>query len=57
MKNNNLPRYVRVDAGGKQPGGDGSNPSGDGKNGGSGKPDGNKPGGNGQGDATVTLKE
>ena len=57
MKNNNLPRYVRVDAGGKQPGGDGSNPSGDGKNGSSGKPDGNKPGGKGQGDATVMPKE
>ena len=37
-------------AGGKQPGGDG-------KNGGSGNPDGNKPGGGGQGDATITPKK
>mgnify|MGYP000891721164 CR=1 FL=1 len=49
-------------AGGQQPGGDpsgngGSNPSGDGKNGGSGNPDGNKPGGSGQGDATITPKK
>ena len=50
--------------GGKQPGGDGSNPSGDGKNGGSGNsgggsgnPGGNKPGGSGQGDATITPKK
>ena len=53
------------DAGGKQPSGDGgnpsgnggSNPSGDGKNGGSGNPDGNKLGGSGQGDATITPKK
>ena len=52
------------DAGGKQPSGSGNpsgngggNPSGDGKNGGSGNPDGNKPGGSGQGSATVTPKE
>ena len=52
-------------AGGKQPSGGsgnpsgngGGNPSGDGKNGGSGNPDGNKPGGSGQGDATITPKK
>ena len=50
---------------GKQPSGDGgnpsgnggSNPSGDGKNGGSGNPDGNKPGSGGHGDATITPKK
>lgn len=51
-------------AGGKQSSGSGNpsgngggNPSGDGKNGGSGNPDGNKPGGSGQGDATITPKK